>query len=111
MDPAEIGPRLVAEVRANRGHDLVPFTGQSAGLVHDVAPAAEIVSRLMAEAKAALTAATASLAERRASGTERPPDGAAGTPAPTLDLADELGATIVEHHGSGPRLSVGRPAR
>ena len=75
VDPAEIGPRLVAEVRANRGHDLVPFTGQSAGLVHDVAPAAEIVSRLMAEAKAALTAATASLAEGRSPGTARPPDG------------------------------------
>ena len=72
VDPAEIGPRLVAEVRANRGHDLVPFTGQSAGLVHDVAPAAEIVSRLMAEAKAALTAATASLAEGRSPGDSAP---------------------------------------
>jgi hypothetical protein len=34
-----------------------------------------------------------------------------GTRAPTLDLADELGATIVEHDGSVPRPSVGRPAR
>jgi nitronate monooxygenase/enoyl-[acyl-carrier protein] reductase II len=62
VDPTEIAPRLVAEVRANRGHDLVPFTGQSAGLVHDVAPAAEIVSRLVAGARAALDEAAASLA-------------------------------------------------
>jgi enoyl-[acyl-carrier protein] reductase II len=65
VDRAKLGPQLVAEVRANRGHDLMPFTGQSAGLVHDIAPAAEIVSRFVDEAKAALTAATASLEARR----------------------------------------------
>ena len=57
VDPAELGPKLVAEIRANRGHDLLPFTGQSAALVHDVAPAAEIVRRLMAEARAAAASA------------------------------------------------------
>jgi enoyl-[acyl-carrier protein] reductase II len=70
VDPTKLGPQLVAEVRANRGHDLMPFTGQSAGLVHDIAPAAEIVWRLVAEAKAALTAATASLEARRSGGTD-----------------------------------------
>jgi nitronate monooxygenase/enoyl-[acyl-carrier protein] reductase II len=58
VDPAELGPTLLAEVRANRGHDLLPFTGQSAALVHDVAPAAEIVARLVAEAEAALDSAS-----------------------------------------------------
>jgi nitronate monooxygenase/enoyl-[acyl-carrier protein] reductase II len=60
VDPAEVGPTLVAEVRASRGHDLLPFTGQSAALVHDVVPAAEIVSRLLAEARAALESAARS---------------------------------------------------
>jgi len=53
VDPAEVVPAFVAEVRANRGHELLPFAGQSAALVHDVAPAAEIVERLLREAKAA----------------------------------------------------------
>ena len=41
-------------MRAGGGHDRLPFTGQSAGLVHDVAPAGEIVTRLMKETEAAL---------------------------------------------------------
>jgi nitronate monooxygenase/enoyl-[acyl-carrier protein] reductase II len=40
-------------------HRLVPLTGQSAGLVHEVLPAAEIVRRIVAEAEAALRAASA----------------------------------------------------
>jgi enoyl-[acyl-carrier protein] reductase II len=57
VDPAELGPRLVAAVRAGRGEDLLPFTGQSAALVHDIVPAGEIVRRVVAEAEAALAAA------------------------------------------------------
>jgi nitronate monooxygenase/enoyl-[acyl-carrier protein] reductase II len=57
VDPAAVAPELIGELRANRGHDLLPFTGQSAALVHDVVPAAEIVSRLLAEAEAALATA------------------------------------------------------
>jgi enoyl-[acyl-carrier protein] reductase II len=52
--------RLRAEVMAALGegrlHELVPFTGQSDGLVHDVLPAGEIGGRLIAEAEAALIA-------------------------------------------------------
>jgi nitronate monooxygenase/enoyl-[acyl-carrier protein] reductase II len=57
VDPAHAGPRLVAEVRANRGHDLLPFTGQSAALVHDIVPAAGLVERLLEETKTALVSA------------------------------------------------------
>jgi enoyl-[acyl-carrier protein] reductase II len=57
VDPAAVVPSFVAEVRANRGHDSLPFTGQSAGLVHDVLPAAEIIRRLVAETEAALDSA------------------------------------------------------
>ena len=55
--------RLQAEVmdaaRAGRLLDYVPFTGQTAGAIQDVLPAAEIVRRLMREAEATLARATA----------------------------------------------------
>jgi nitronate monooxygenase/enoyl-[acyl-carrier protein] reductase II len=44
---AELGT-AIAEGRA---HELVPFTGQTVGLVDEVLPAAEIVRRLVAEAE------------------------------------------------------------
>jgi enoyl-[acyl-carrier protein] reductase II len=50
-------PSFVAAVRANRGHDSLPFTGQSAGLVHEVLPAAEIIRRLVAETEASVDSA------------------------------------------------------
>jgi enoyl-[acyl-carrier protein] reductase II len=40
-------------------HELVPFTGQTAGLIRDVLPAAEIVGNMVAEAEVALAAARA----------------------------------------------------
>jgi enoyl-[acyl-carrier protein] reductase II len=57
VDPAEAGPRMLAAVRDGGGHEHLPFTGQSAALVHEILPAAEIVRRLVAEAEAALVAA------------------------------------------------------
>jgi nitronate monooxygenase/enoyl-[acyl-carrier protein] reductase II len=56
VDAGAVVPQFLAEVHKNGGHELLPFTGQSAGLIHDIAPAAELVPRLMAEAKAALEA-------------------------------------------------------
>jgi enoyl-[acyl-carrier protein] reductase II len=38
VDPAVVGHRLVESVRSGGGHDLLPFTGQSAGLVHEHRP-------------------------------------------------------------------------
>jgi enoyl-[acyl-carrier protein] reductase II len=43
-----------AALPAGSAHELVPFTGQTAGLIHDVLPVAEIVDRLVADAEAAL---------------------------------------------------------
>jgi enoyl-[acyl-carrier protein] reductase II len=37
-----------------RVHELFPAAGQSAGLIHDVVPAGEIVRRIVAEAQQAL---------------------------------------------------------
>ena len=54
VDPGTLGPQLLAAVRAGRGEDLLPFSGQSVELIHDIAPAAEIVERLVAQARHAL---------------------------------------------------------
>jgi enoyl-[acyl-carrier protein] reductase II len=61
VDPAEVGPQLLAAVRAGGGHDLLPFAGQSVELVHDIAPAAAIVERVVGEAEAAIRRAQALL--------------------------------------------------
>jgi enoyl-[acyl-carrier protein] reductase II len=57
-DAARQSERLRAElvhaVRAGRGHELVPFTGQSAGLIREVRSAAVIVRAIVEEAEAAL---------------------------------------------------------
>jgi NAD(P)H-dependent flavin oxidoreductase YrpB (nitropropane dioxygenase family) len=61
VDPAEVGPEMLRAVRAGRGHELLPFTGQSAQLVHDVLPAQEVVARLVADAERALDRAVAAV--------------------------------------------------
>ena len=58
VDPGRIGPQLLAAVRSGGGHDLLPFTGQSAALIHDIVPAGELVRRLVEETSAALRHAT-----------------------------------------------------
>jgi hypothetical protein len=45
-----LAAELVDAVRAGRGHELVPFTGQSAGIIDSVRPAGEIVVEIVAEA-------------------------------------------------------------
>ena len=61
---------VMAAVGLGRAHELVPFTGQTAGMIRAVLPAGEIVRTMVAEAEAALMAAA---------GTLRTPD-------PTADL-------------------------
>jgi nitronate monooxygenase/enoyl-[acyl-carrier protein] reductase II len=52
IDPAVMGTRIRESVAAGRGDEYLPFAGQSAGLIHEVLPAAEIVRRVIAEAEA-----------------------------------------------------------
>jgi nitronate monooxygenase/enoyl-[acyl-carrier protein] reductase II len=60
IDGPEFAVKLVQAILDGRGHEYLPFTGQSAGLIHDIEPAAIILERLLADAEAALrTAATA----------------------------------------------------
>ena len=42
---------LVEAVKAGRGHELVPFTGQTAGMIDSVRPAGEILVEMVAEAE------------------------------------------------------------
>jgi enoyl-[acyl-carrier protein] reductase II len=44
----------MTSMRDGTAHRLIPLTGQTAGLVHDIAPAAELVHRLITEAEATL---------------------------------------------------------
>jgi enoyl-[acyl-carrier protein] reductase II len=64
LDPAVIGPRVLDALRGGGGHDLLPFTGQSTGLVHDIVPVAELVRRLVDETYAALEAANSAVIQR-----------------------------------------------
>jgi enoyl-[acyl-carrier protein] reductase II len=50
---------LMSAIKERRPHELLPFTGQTAGMVHDVLPAAEIVRMMVAEAEQALERANA----------------------------------------------------
>ena len=52
IDPAATGARLREALLDGRGHEYLPFAGQSVGLIDDVLPAAEIVRRVVAEAEA-----------------------------------------------------------
>ena len=62
VDPAAAGPELLAALREDRAHEYLPFTGQSAALIHDVKPAAEIMGELVEGAEAALARALSSRA-------------------------------------------------
>jgi enoyl-[acyl-carrier protein] reductase II len=50
----ELRALIVGKLRDNTIHELAPFTGQTAGLIDRVQPAAEIVARLVEEAERAL---------------------------------------------------------
>ena len=46
--------QIMAAIQEGRPHELTPFAGQSAGLVHDILPAAEIVRTMSSDAEKAL---------------------------------------------------------
>jgi enoyl-[acyl-carrier protein] reductase II len=61
VHPEHAGPQLVQAILAGRGHEYLPFTGQSAGLIHDIVPASELMDRLIAETTDAIARANAVL--------------------------------------------------
>jgi enoyl-[acyl-carrier protein] reductase II len=52
-----LSDELVTAVREGRGHELVPFTGQTAGMIREILPAGHIVHELVREAEEALRTA------------------------------------------------------
>jgi enoyl-[acyl-carrier protein] reductase II len=54
LDPSKMGPRIREAVLDGRGHEYLPFAGQSVGLIDEVLPAAEIIRRVVAEAETSL---------------------------------------------------------
>jgi hypothetical protein len=47
----QLATELAEAVKAGRGHELDPFTGQTAGMINAVRPAAEIVVQMVADAE------------------------------------------------------------
>jgi nitronate monooxygenase/enoyl-[acyl-carrier protein] reductase II len=58
-DAERLRTEVMAAIGEGRAYELTPFTGQSAGVVHDVRPAAEIVRAMVDEAERALAQARA----------------------------------------------------
>ena len=55
---AQLAADIGTAVREEKMFGYVPFTGQSAGAIREILPAAEIIRRLVAEAEQALEEAT-----------------------------------------------------
>ena len=53
-----LSSELLEAVRGGRGHELLPFTGQSAGMIGEILPTGEIVHQMVAEAEQALRVAS-----------------------------------------------------
>jgi nitronate monooxygenase/enoyl-[acyl-carrier protein] reductase II len=66
IDTATTRRTLVEALLDGRGHEYLPFSGQSVGLITSVLPAAEIVRRLVQEAEEALQKASGSIAGQSA---------------------------------------------
>jgi enoyl-[acyl-carrier protein] reductase II len=57
MAAERLREEVLSAIRGRTTHELLPFTGQTAGMVHDVSPAGEIVAGMVAEAERALARA------------------------------------------------------
>ncbi|GAA5013702.1 NAD(P)H-dependent flavin oxidoreductase [Actinopolymorpha pittospori] len=53
VDPDVVGPELLRALRSGGGQDMLPLTGQSVELVHDVLPTQDLIARLISEAEEA----------------------------------------------------------
>jgi enoyl-[acyl-carrier protein] reductase II len=53
----QLRDEVLSAIRGRTTHEVLPFSGQTAGMVHDILPAKEIVERMVAEAELALTRA------------------------------------------------------
>jgi nitronate monooxygenase/enoyl-[acyl-carrier protein] reductase II len=52
---------IMTGIKEGKSHELVPFTGQSAGLIHEILPAAEIIHHIVKEAEETMRSAPSKL--------------------------------------------------
>jgi enoyl-[acyl-carrier protein] reductase II len=52
---------IMTGIKEGKSHELVPFTGQSAGLIHEILPAAEIIRNIVKEAEETIKSASSKL--------------------------------------------------
>ena len=57
IEAGRLREEVLSAIRERTTHELLPFTGQTAGMVHDILPAGEIVAGMVAEAERALARA------------------------------------------------------
>ena len=57
LEAGRLREEVLSAIRERTTHELLPFTGQTAGMVHDILPAGEIVAGMVAEAERALARA------------------------------------------------------
>ena len=53
----QLRDEVLSAIQGRTTHEVLPFSGQTAGLIHDILPANEIVERMVTEAELALTRA------------------------------------------------------
>jgi nitronate monooxygenase/enoyl-[acyl-carrier protein] reductase II len=52
---------IMTGIKEDKNHELVPFTGQSTGLIHEILPAAEIIRNIVKEAEETIMSASSKL--------------------------------------------------
>ena len=52
-------------IKEGKSHELVPFTDQSAGLIHEILPAAEIIRNIIKEAEETIRSASSKLSNSK----------------------------------------------
>jgi enoyl-[acyl-carrier protein] reductase II len=53
-----LGDEILSAIKQGSAYKIIPFTGETVGLIHDILPAADIVRRIATEAQEALEQAT-----------------------------------------------------
>jgi len=62
----DLGPTVLAAILSGRGHEYVPFAGQSVGLINDIRSARDIVTSAVAEAEQILSGLSSTIGPRAA---------------------------------------------
>ncbi|MDQ3873762.1 MAG: nitronate monooxygenase [Thermoproteota archaeon] len=56
---------IIGGIKEGRNHELIPFTGQSTGLIHEILPAGEIVGNIVKEAEETIASTSSKFGHRQ----------------------------------------------